>query len=192
MSDFWLFFTLGLEHVLDLNAYDHILFLVALCASYSFVSWRKLLLLVSLFTLGHTLSLVLSSYQIVTVSGRLIEFLIPLTILVAAIYNLFTAGRSQNTNKQLVLYLVTLFFGLIHGFGFASYYKMINTEGNLMPLFEFALGVEMAQIIIVLIALLLAYVCQTFFRFSQRDWVLVISSVVIGMAIPMLVDNWIF
>ena len=192
MSDFWLFFTLGLEHVLDFGAYDHILFLVALCASYSFTSWRKLLVLVSLFTLGHTLSLVLSSYEVVIVSSDLIEFFIPVTILIAAIYNLFTAGEIERSNKLMVLYTVTLFFGLIHGFGFATYYNMINSEGDLMPLIEFALGVEMAQIIIVLMALLLGYICLSVFRFNKRDWVLVISSVVIGMAIPMLVENWYF
>jgi hypothetical protein len=90
------------------------------------------------------------------------------------------------------LYPVTVIFGLIHGFGFAGYYKMINTEGGLLPLLEFALGIEIAQIIIVLGVLILAYIAQTFFRFNKRDWVLVVSSIVVGMVIPMIIENWAF
>ena len=192
MTDFWLYFKLGLEHVLDWKAYDHILFLIALTAAYTFDSWKRLLILVSLFTLGHTLSLLLSNYDVVSVSSSVIEFLIPLTILVAALYNIFTQRKRKRTNKIVIFYLITLFFGLIHGFGFAAYYKMINTEGGILPLFEFALGIEISQVIIVLIVLMLASLFQTIFRFRKRDWVLVISSIVIGMVIPMLIENWIF
>lgn len=192
MSDFWLYFKLGLEHVLDWKAYDHILFLIALTAAYSFVSWKRLLLLVSLFTLGHSISLLLANYQIVSVSSRVIEFLIPLTILVASIFNLFKASKQKRTDKIGVIFLITIFFGLIHGFGFATYYKMINTDGGILPLLEFALGVETSQIIIVIIVLLIAFVFQSLFRFNKRDWVLVVSSIVIGMVIPMLIEHWIF
>ena len=99
MSDFWLYFKLGLEHVLDWKAYDHILFLIVLCAAYNFVSWKRLLLLVTLFTLGHTISLLLANYEVVTVSNKWIEFLIPMTILVAAVFNLFTAGKKKRVEK---------------------------------------------------------------------------------------------
>jgi len=192
MSDFWLYFKLGLEHVLDWNAYDHILFLVVLCVPFTFISWRRLLLLVTMFTLGHTMSLLLAYYNVVSVSSNWIEFLIPITILVAAIFTMLRAGKVGRTEKIGVLYLVTVFFGLIHGFGFAGYYRMINIDGGILPLFEFALGIEVSQIIISLIVLLLAFLAQTFFRFNQRDWVLVVSSIVVGMVIPMLVENWIF
>jgi len=192
MSDFWLYFTLGLEHVLDWKAIDHILFIIALCASYSFESWKRLFLLVTLFTLGHTTSLLLGNYNIVSVSSRWIEFLIPITILVAAGFNLLAAGNNKRFEKLGILFIVTIFFGLIHGFGFVAYYKMINTDGGAMPLLEFALGVELAQIIIVFIVLIFAFLFQTIFRFNKRDWVLVVSSIVFGMVIPMLVKNWIF
>jgi hypothetical protein len=191
MSDFWLFFKIGLEHVLDWKAYDHILFLIALCAAYNFVSWKRLLLLVTLFTVGHTASLLLANYGIVTVSVNWIEFLIPVTILLTAVFNLFTAGREKRVEKLGILYFITTFFGLIHGFGFAAFYKMINTDGDIFPLLEFALGVEVAQIIIVLGVLVLAFLFQSIFRFNKRDWVLVVSSIVLGMVIPILIENWV-
>jgi len=192
MSDFWLYFKLGLEHVLDWKAYDHVLFIIVLCAAYTFNSWKKLLLLVTIFTVGHTLSLLLANYNVVRISSSWIEFLIPVTILITALFNLLTAGKEKRLEKVGLFYIVTLFFGLIHGFGFASYFKHINDDGAFLPLLEFALGIEVAQIIVVLFVLLLGYVVQTVFRFNKRDWVLVISSVVIGMVIPMLIDNWIF
>ncbi|MBZ0326203.1 MAG: HupE/UreJ family protein [Altibacter sp.] len=192
MSEFWLYFKLGLEHVLDWQAYDHILFLIVLCAAYTFSAWKRLLLLVTLFTLGHTISLLMANYSVVSVSAKWIEFLIPITILIAAIFNLFTAGKEKKLEKLGLFYIVTVFFGLIHGFGFASYYKMINDSNEMLPLLEFALGVEVAQIIVVLLVLIFAFICQMIFRFNKRDWVLVVSSIVIGMVIPMIINNWIF
>lgn len=192
MSDFWLYFKLGLEHVLDWKAYDHILFLITLCVSFTFISWKRLLLLVTMFTVGHTMSLLLANYEVVSVSSNWIEFLIPVTILAAALFTIARVGKIGRNEKMGSLYVVTIFFGLIHGFGFAAYYKMINIEGDMLPLLEFALGIEVSQIIIALIVLVLAYLAQTFFRFSQRDWVLVVSSIVIGMVIPMLIENWVF
>lgn len=191
MSDFWLYFKLGLEHVLDWSAYDHVLFLITLCVSFSFVYWRRLLLLITMFTIGHTLSLLLSNYDVVNVSREWIEFLIPVSILVSAVYAIFKA-KMGHTGKMTGLYLITVFFGLIHGFGFASYYKMINIDGELLPLLEFALGIEASQVIVSFLVLTFTYLAHTFFRFSQRDWVLVISSIVIGMVIPMLIENWVF
>ncbi len=192
MSDFWLYFNLGLHHVLDWKAYDHILFLIVLCAAYTFSSWKRLLILVTLFTLGHTISLFLANYNIVSVSGRVIEFMIPVTILVTALFNLFTAGNEKTMEKMGILYIVTIFFGLIHGLGFASFFHALGTGGKFLPLLEFALGIEAAQIIVVIVLLIIAFIFQTIFRFNKRDWVLVISALVIGMVIPMLINNWIF
>src|SRR5690606_28897152 len=192
MSDFWLYFNLGLHHVLDWNAYDHALFLIVLCAAYTFSAWKRLLLLVTLFTIGHTISLLLASYSVVTVSGKLIEFLIPVTILVTALFNLFTVGKEKKMEKIGIFYIVTIFFGLIHGLGFASFFAALDSGNSILPLLEFALGIEAAQIIVVLLLLIIGSIFQTVFRFNKRDWVLVVSSLVIGMAIPMLMDNWIF
>lgn len=192
MTDFWLYFNLGLHHVLDWKAYDHVLFLIVLCAAYNFSSWKKILILVTMFTIGHTISLLLASYNVVSVSGKVIEFLIPITILATAIFNLFTAGKTNRVEKMTVFYTFTLFFGLIHGLGFASFYNQLQSDRELLPLLEFALGIETAQIIVVIIFLIISFIFQTIFRFNKRDWILVVSSIVIGMVIPMVIDNWIF
>ncbi|MBW1296186.1 HupE/UreJ family protein [Aquimarina litoralis] len=191
MSEFLLYVKLGLYHVLDWNAYDHILFLIVLTVSYSFDNWKKILVLVTLFTLGHTTSLFLAAYDVVSVNSKLVEFLIPLTILAAAIFNLLTAGKSSNKNSVGVLYATTIFFGLIHGLGFSSYFNAVssNVSSKILPLIEFGLGIELAQLIVVFIVLIISFIIQTIFRFSKRDWILVVSSIVIGMVIPMIISN---
>ena len=192
MNDFWLYLKLGVTHVLDWNAYDHVLFLIVLVTAYNFSNWKRVLVLVTLFTLGHTVSLLLASYNIVSVSTNMIEFLIPMTILIAALYNLYRTGKGGRKSKLWLYYIITIFFGLIHGFGFASYFKMVNDDGSFLPLLEFALGIELAQIIVVLIVMIVGFVCQALFRFKKKNWVLVVSSMVIGMVIPMLFKNWPF
>lgn len=192
MSDFWLYFNIGLHHVLDWKAYDHILFLIVLCAAYTFSSWKKILILVTMFTFGHTLSLLLASYNIVSVSSPVVEFLIPITILVTALFNLSTSSKGKKTENMSIYYIITIFFGLIHGMGFASFFTALDSGNSVLPLLEFALGIEAAQIIVVIIFLIIAAIFQTVFRFNKRDWILIVSSLVIGMTIPMLIDNWIF
>ena len=189
MSEFMLYFKIGLNHVLDINGYDHVLFLIALTVPYAFKDWKRVLLLVTLFTVGHTLALILSVYEIVIIKAYLVEFLIPITILITASFYLFTAGKTGKKESITFISLVTIFFGVIHGLGFSNYFKTILPGGatdKLLPLLEFALGIEAAQIIVVIIVLLLSYIVQTFFRFSKRDWTLVMSSFVIGVVIPMI------
>ena len=190
MTEFFLYLKLGLTHVLDWQAYDHVLFLIVLVAAYNFSNWKRIIILVSLFTLGHTISLLLANFNMVLVSSKWIEFLIPVTILITAIYNLGASGKNNRSEKVGLFYVITLFFGLIHGFGFATYFKMISGGNEILPLLEFALGVEIAQILVVGAVLILNFIFQTIFRFSKRDWVLVISSIVLGVIIPMLQNTW--
>lgn len=195
MSEFWLYFNIGLKHVLDWNGYDHLLFLIALTIPYAFKDWKRVLILVSLFTVGHTLALILSVYEIVIIKASLVEFLIPITILVMALFDLFTAGKSGKKESITFIAFVTLFFGIIHGLGFSNYFKSILPGANsdkLLPLVEFALGIEVAQVIVVFFVLILSYITQTFFRFSKRDWTLVMSAFVIGVVLPMIIksDIW--
>lgn len=192
MSQFWLYFKVGLNHVLDIHAYDHVLFLIALMVPYAFKDWKRVFVLVSLFTIGHTLSLMLSVFGIVSVKASLIEFLIPITILITAVFHLFTAGKSSKNESITFVAIITLFFGIIHGLGFSNYFKTIlpgNATDKLLPLLEFALGIEAAQIIVVFIVLVIAYIVQTFFRFSKRDWALVMSAFIIGVVLPMIIEN---
>ncbi|GAQ49637.1 hypothetical protein FPK15_contig00048-0014 [Flavobacterium psychrophilum] len=192
MSEFWLYFNIGLKHVLNISAYDHVLFLIALTVPYAFKDWRRLLLLISLFTLGHTLALVLSVFGILYVKANLIEFIIPITILLVALFNLFTAGKNNKGEGISLLSFITLFFGIIHGLGFSNYFKTIlpgNATQKLLPLSEFALGIETAQIIVVILILIISYIAQTVFRFSKRDWTLVMSAFIIGVVVPLLIQN---
>ncbi len=192
MSQFWLYFKLGLEHVLDIHAYDHVMFLIALMIPYAFKDWKRVFLLVSLFTLGHTLSLILSVFGTVFIAPKYVEFLIPITILITALFHLFTAGKSSRKESISFVAVVTLFFGVIHGLGFSNYFNSIlpgSAADKLLPLLEFALGIEASQIIVVFLVLVISYIAQTFFRFSKRDWALVLSAFIIGLVLPMLIEN---
>ncbi|GAA4269033.1 HupE/UreJ family protein [Hyunsoonleella aestuarii] len=191
LENFWFNVEYGINHVLDINAYDHVLFLISLTVPYVFKDWKRVLILVSMFTLGHTLSLVLAAYGIVSVNGGLVEFLIPITILIVALYNVFTAGKGAQKERIGVVFITTLFFGLIHGLGFAREFRMFlgESDNKLVLLLEFALGIELSQVIIVFIVLFLGYLGQTVFRFSKRDWVMVVSAIVIGLVIPMLLGS---
>lgn len=192
MSDFWIYFNIGLKHVLSLNAYDHVLFLLALTVPYEFKSWKRILILVSLFTLGHTLSLFLSVFNIVSVKAHIVEFFIPITILVAALYNIIASGKSSKKDNITFISIITVFFGVIHGLGFSNYFNSLlpgKPTDKLLPLFEFALGIEAAQIIVVTLSLLLAYMVQTLFKFSKRDWTLTISAFIVGVVLPIILQH---
>ncbi len=191
LENFWFNVEYGINHVLDFNAYDHVLFLMVLTVPYVFKDWKRVLLLVSVFTIGHTLSLILAAYNIVSINGVLVEFLIPLTILIVALYNVFKEGKRVKEHKIGNLFITTLFFGLIHGLGFAREFKMFigKDESKVVPLLEFALGIEISQIIIVFMVLFLGFIGQTIFRFSKRDWVMVISAIVVGLVIPMIINS---
>jgi hypothetical protein len=192
MSQFWIYFQLGLKHILDLYSYDHILFLIALTIPFSFKDWKRILLLLSVFTLGHTMSLFLSIFGIIAIKVNVVELLIPITILIISLFNLFTAGKSNKKESISLVLFVTLFFGIIHGLGFSNYFQSIlggTTVSKLLPIAEFALGIEVSQIVVVFVVLILAYIVQTIFRFSKRDWALVMSAFIIGVVLPMIIGN---
>lgn len=192
MSDFWIYFNIGLKHVLSISAYDHVLFLLALSVSYEFKDWKRLLILVSTFTLGHTLALFLSVFNVVRVNENLVEFLIPITILIAAVYNIIATGKSFKKNNITFIAFITLFFGIIHGLGFSNYFNSIlsgKPSDKLAPLLEFSLGIEVAQLAVVISSLILAYIVQTLLKFSKRDWILIVSAFIIGVVIPMILEN---
>jgi hypothetical protein len=190
MDNFKLYIELAFKHVLDWQAYDHILFFIVLAVIYNFNDWKKGLWLITMFTIGHTLTLGLATYDIVTVKTSIIEFLIPLTIFITAVVNVVTINK-KNFHRSNINVFFAFFFGLIHGLGLSGFLKMTLLEGDtkLLPLLEFALGVELAQIIIVVIILAAGYIAQYFLRIKKRDWILALSSIVIGIVIPMLTDR---
>ena len=191
MSDFWLLVELGFSHVWDWQGYDHLLFLAALCLPFSARQWKPLLWLITCFTIGHSLSLILVSHEVLEVSSTWIEFLIPVSIAATAVYNMIYAQRVWVRSNRLVMW-VTLFFGLVHGFGFAGYFELIrDVEQPLWSsLLFFALGIEGAQIVLGTLILLLSFVVLNVFDRNRRDWILVVSSVIIGILLPIIIERW--
>lgn len=190
MNDLMLFFKLGLNHVLDLNAYDHILFLFVLVVPYATKQWKELLGLITAFTVGHTLTLTLAIYGIIHLKSAFIEFLIPFTIFVTALVNLLS-GVKNKTGFRFKLFL-TFGFGWIHGLGFSYYLQMLLSDASskILPLIQFALGIEAAQLVIAFLMLVLFLVANKSLRISKRDWILVFSAIVMGIVIPMMQERW--
>lgn len=194
MGSFWFYVELGLGHVLDFTAYDHILFLMALTIPYTFRMWKQVLTLVTIFTLTHCLSLALSAYRAVEVDAGLIEFLIPVTILITALFNL-REGLKEHSALSFRLQLgATAFFGLIHGFGFSNYFKMLiaGEEEKLNPLLGFATGIELSQVVVILGVLLLAALMEEGLKLSRKYFIVATTVLVIAIVIPMMVRTWPF
>ena len=192
MQDFLFYIKLGLDHVLDFSAYDHILFLTALAIPFTFKHWKKVVLLATVFTIAHCLSLVLSAYEKVVTDVALIEFMIPVTILTTTIFN-FLYLRTQREHKSIMLHLVaTAFFGLIHGFGFSNYFKMLmaGQDRKLSPLLGFATGIEIAQVVIVLVVLAIAYLFRSVLNVGNSLFIAIASTLVALITIPMLFETF--
>ncbi|MEX0274762.1 MAG: HupE/UreJ family protein [Flavobacteriaceae bacterium] len=192
MIDFWFYIKLGLEHVLDVTAYDHILFLAALTVPFTLTSWKRVAILATVFTVTHCLSLTASAYKWMTVDVGLIEFLIPVTILFTALFNLFQVLYDRKGTAFLLHCMVTGFFGLVHGFGFSNYFKMLvaGETDKLTPLLGFATGIEISQLVVVSGVLVLAYVAQEMLGVAQRTFIVITSIIIALVTIPMLVETF--
>ncbi|MEL6122610.1 MAG: HupE/UreJ family protein [Bacteroidota bacterium] len=184
---FPVYFNLGLEHILDLNGYDHILFLVALCAIYTYREWRDVLVLVTAFTIGHSITLALSALNLVVFSSEVIEFLIPVTIFLTALRHIITPDQTSSRRSSYALALV---FGWIHGLGFSNYFKALlgREESVVGPLFAFNIGVEAGQLVIVAVIMVLSSIVIDGLRFPRRDWSLVISGAAAGISLILAVE----
>lgn len=191
MSLFELYFTLGLQHIADLKGYDHILFILILCAVYSLKEWKRVLILVTAFTLGHSLTLALATLDLVRVDGDLIEFLIPLTIFVTALVNVIQRKHKVSTLQHYLKYGAALFFGLIHGLGFSNYLRSLlgAEKGLVLPLFSFNVGIEAGQILIVVIIILLTKVVVDFLKLPSREWHLLLSGAGMGISLVLMAER---
>lgn len=191
MSLFETYLTLGFLHIADVNAYDHMVFIVALCAVYRPGEWRLVAVLVTAFTVGHSVTLALATLGLVPVSTRTVEFLIPVTIFLTAAANVGLSGGARAPRTTWAVgrrYVLPLFFGLIHGLGFSSYLQALPGQESslLQPLFAFNLGIELGQLIIVGLVLLAAFVAHRVARIPHRVWNLLISGAAAGISIILM------
>ncbi|MEZ4949712.1 MAG: HupE/UreJ family protein [Saprospiraceae bacterium] len=186
MTAFQAYFTLGFHHIADINAYDHMLFLAVLCAVYQPENWRKIIVIVTGFTIGHSITLALSVLDIFSLNPQLIEYLIPITIILTGITNLLPADKY----RQKTIYVETIFFGFVHGMGFSNFLKASLMEGmeqNIFtPLLAFNLGVEAGQLLIVAIILLISWLVVGLFGLKQKFWRIGISSIGILLALQLI------
>ena len=189
MKDFTFYFSLGWQHIISWDALDHILFIIVLCAVYMLSDWKQVLILVTAFTIGHSITLALSVFDIIRVPDKWVEFLIPCTIVITAVTNLF---QNNFTNRSVRLnYYLALFFGLVHGMGFANTLRFILSADQQIGvnLLAFNIGLEAGQIIIVFIILLVALVCVHYMKVKRREWVIFLSSAVFSLALQMAFER---
>jgi hypothetical protein len=191
MSEFRAYFDIGRDHILDYkNGYDHILFVVALCALYMLRDWKRVLILVTAFTIGHSITLALATLGIIKINPAWVEFLIPLTIFITAVSNLFKNEENLYDRAVHINYIYAGVFGLIHGMGFSNYLRGALGRDNIVyQLFAFNLGLEFGQIVIVMLTLIVCFFVVDLFRRSRRDWKMVISSAVAGIALMLMKDR---
>ena len=182
MNDFTFYFGLGWEHIVSREAADHILFIIALAATYQLNDWKKLLILITAFTAGHSLTLALSVYDVVRVKNNWVEFLIPVTIMATATFNVLQ--KKINPSSLRLDYFLALFFGLIHGLGFANTIRFMLAKNETIgvPLFGFNLGLEFGQLLIVTLMLLCSYVFINKAGVKQQWWIRIFSAVTFSVA----------
>ena len=193
MSEFSAFLQLGFGHISDLQAYDHLLFLITLCAIYELGEWKKVIVLITAFTIGHSATLALSALDVVRLPSNLVELLIPITILLTALHNIWHKKQTGPTFSKSVTinYFLALLFGLIHGLGFANYFRSLFGEmGSIIkPLFAFNLGLELGQLMIVVLFFGFYFLLSQMFRIQQREWTLFISGAGAGVALTLIINQ---
>ncbi|WP_020596492.1 HupE/UreJ family protein [Spirosoma panaciterrae] len=197
MEDFLIYLRLGFDHITDPSGYDHILFVIALCAVYTIQQWRQVLILVTAFTIGHSITLALATLQLIKYKTELIELLIPITILITAITNFFFRESKprgpviSQSSGQIGRYVLALSFGLIHGMGFSNYLRsLLGREANIVqPLLAFNIGLELGQLVIVSLVLAVAYFLLDIVKSRRLRWVLIVSGIVAGMALSLIINN---
>ncbi|WP_338813778.1 HupE/UreJ family protein [Bernardetia sp. Wsw4-3y2] len=206
MNEFFTFMGMGIEHILQFpEGYDHLLFILALSAIYTFSEWRKVFLLVTAFTVGHSVTLLLTVSDISPIPSSVIEWLIPLTIIIVCVLNFFTKTKDKpknidsdildlSNNEQKIMsstmvgrYSIALLFGLIHGLGFANYLRQMLPDSLFSPLLGFNIGLEIAQIFVVMIGLVVGFVMMKYLDFTKNRWKVVLSAIVLIFALHLFV-----
>ena len=192
MSDFSFYFNIGWKHIISADALDHQLFILALAAIYLLKDWRQVLVLVTAFTIGHSITLFLSVKEIISISSKWVEFLIPCTILITAATNLFQKKFSPKTIR--INYFLALFFGLIHGLGFANTIRIALASDQSLGwgLYGFNVGLEAGQIVVVAVILLISLVVVDLIKANRKEWVVFVSGGAFVSALAMVIERWPF
>ncbi len=192
MSSFALYLQIGYEHIVNWKAYDHIMFIVALCAAYQLSQWRNILILITAFTLGHSLTLALATFQLILIPRNIIEFLIPFTILITSVYNVRQKPKEIGRKKVGLNYIMALFFGCIHGMAFSGELQMLlgKEENIVSELLAFNIGIELGQILIVLGIFVAAYLVLKIASIKHHSWNLALSSIAGMMSVYLMFENW--
>ena len=191
MQSFDLYLRLGFEHISDLAGLDHILFLVALCAVYRVAQWRRLTVLVTAFTVGHSVTLALSSLGAFSIPSNIIEFLIPTTILATALHNVMSRPSAETTSGMGKNYAMALFFGFIHGMGFSNFFRalLMRDDSIFVPLLGFNLGIELGQLMVVGVIVGVSYIFLNVIGTKHRDWNVFISGAAAGISLLLMFEN---
>ena len=188
MEEFKTWFFIGFDHIIDVQALDHTLFILALVVAYDSSQIKKIIFLVTAFTIGHSVTLALSALELISFNQKIIEFSIPLTIFLTALNNIVNRKESK---KKFVSsnYIIGLVFGLIHGLGFANYLKALLFKGNIVfELFAFNVGIEIAQIILVFVFLFLSFLFSRFVFSKREDWILFVSALIMGISFMLILS----
>jgi len=197
MNEFLIYLQLGYQHITDINGYDHILFVIALCAIYKISDWKKILFLVTAFTIGHSITLALAALELIEYSTDLIEFLIPVTIILTCFANFFHQSTESVLNPEKfsrTRYLFAMMFGLIHGMGFSNYLKsLLGKDESIVPqLLAFNIGLEIGQLLIVAIAITLSFLVLNGLKIKKHSWNLILSAFVAGVAFKLMTEKCYF
>lgn len=189
MSEFEMYLVMGFEHISDIEGYDHILFITALCAVYQLKNWKNVLILVTAFTIGHSITLALATFDIIPINSEWIEFLIPVTIFLTCFLNFFQ--KKEIRGQQSTRYLTAIIFGLIHGMGFSNFLSALlgGSDEIFIPLLSFNLGLELGQVMIVLIILSISYGLISGLRVLAREWNLILSGASAGVSLIMIFER---
>lgn len=190
MQDVGFYFKMGWHHIIAWDALDHILFVLALSALYLLSNWKQVLVLVTAFTIGHSLTLALSVYDVIRVNSNWVEFLIPCTIIATAVFNFFQ--KEYKPRSLRLNYFLALFFGLIHGLGFANAIRFMMAKDQRIgwSLFGFNVGLEAGQIVVVLSILLLSYIVVNTAKLDRKWWVWALSGIAFCIAVKMVWERW--
>ena len=190
MHPFEFYLKLGFEHIANLNGYDHILFLVVLCAVYQINQWRNILILVTAFTIGHSITLFIVSLDFFSIPSRIIKLLIPITILITSLQNVINIKQIENSSRMGKNYFMALFFGLIHGMDFSNYFKalIMSPDEIVIPLLGFNIGIELGQLLIVLFIVLISFIFLNIIKIKHLKWNLFVSGAAFGISLISIME----